>query len=124
MKSLLIALLTALSPGLFAQSKALVEKAPQNYLVALKSDNNGLSESAIFQVVKYQMFYPDQYNYKIVGQLIRLANNSRSAVIREKARLAVAYIQHAEWLSKVEKKDYKNGDEFFTLLRDRNAANK
>ncbi len=117
MKSFIIALVAALSLGAFAQSKAVVEKAPQNYLMALKSDNNGLIESAIFQVVKYQMFYPDQYNYEIVGQLIRLANNSRSETIREKARLAVAYIQHAEWLSKIQKKDYKSGEELFMLLQ-------
>lgn len=122
MKSLIITLVAALSLGVFAQSKAVVEKAPQNYLAALKSGNTGMIESAIFQVVKYQMFYPDQYNYEVVGQLIRLANNSRSEIIREKARLAVAYIQHAEWLSKIEKKDYKDGEELFTLLRDRNAA--
>lgn len=122
MKKIIVTLITLFALSAFAQTAETVEKAPLNYLKALQSSNDALVSSAIFYVVKLQMFYPETRDYRITGQLITLANKSKNAEIRKQAELALNYIQYPELMKQLEKKDYKDGAEFFSLLSEKLPA--
>lgn len=116
MKKIIVTLITLFALSAFAQTAETVEKAPLNYLKALQSSNDAVVSSAIFYVVKLQMFYPETRDYRITGQLITLANKSKNEAIRNQAELALKYIQYPELMKQLEKKDYKDGAEFFSML--------
>ena len=59
MKKIIVTLITLFALSAFAQTAETVEKAPLNYLKALQSSNDAVVSSAIFYVVKLQMFYPE-----------------------------------------------------------------
>lgn len=123
MKKIIVTLITLFALSAFAQTAETVNKAPLNYLKALQSSNDAVVSSAIFYVVKLQMFYPDTRDYRITGQLITLANKSKNADIRKQAELALKYIQYPELMKQLEKKDYKDGAAFFALLSEKMPAN-
>ena len=123
MKKIIVTLITLFALSAFAQTAETVEKAPLNYLKALQSSNDAVVSSAIFYVVKLQMFYPETRDYRITGQLITLANKSKNEAIRNQAELALKYIQYPELMKQLEKKDYKDGAEFFSMLSAKLPAN-
>ena len=123
MKKIIVTLITLFALSAFAQTAETVEKAPLNYLKALQSSNDAVVSSAIFYVVKLQMFYPETRDYSITGQLITLANKSKNEAIRNQAELALKYIQYPELMKQLEKKDYKDGAEFFSMLSEKLPAN-
>lgn len=119
MKLYAIVFMVMLSFAVFGQSAEAVDKAPQNFENALKSDNPGLVESAIFLTVKYKLFYPEKNTGKLVKAIDRLVKKGQTKSIRYKAYLASEYMRHGELLANVEKEDYKDGDQFFKLLADK-----
>jgi len=66
MKLSIVFLIAVFCFSAFAQSKVIIENAPRNYLHALKSDNNGAIESAIFHSVKFKLFFPEQNTDKLI----------------------------------------------------------
>jgi hypothetical protein len=107
-----------LSAAVFAQSARVVERAPKNYENALKSDNPGLVESAIFHVVKFKFFYPEEDIQQLETQIDLLVNDGDTKTIRYKAYLASEFLKNGELLANIEKEDYKDGDSFFKKLAD------
>jgi len=93
-----------------------LELSKENYLKSLRSENDGVVESAVFYVVKFKIFYPGQDCSEIEAELERLASNSREPRIRYKAQLANHYLENEDWLSRIEKLDYKDADQFFAEL--------
>lgn len=118
MKLYAIVFMVMLSFAVFAQSAEVVDNAPRNFENALKSGNPGLVESAIFLVVKFKLFYPENDTGMLVKEIDRLVKEGQTKSIRYKAYLASEFLKHEDLLANIEKEDYKDGDQFFKLLAD------
>jgi hypothetical protein len=116
MRTLILTLIVAVSLAAFAQTEKTVQNAPANYIKALKSDNDGMVESALFHAMKYKLYYPDQNTSDLERQIERLVDNGDSETIRYKAFLANEFIQNDVLMNKIEKADYKDAGEFFKML--------
>ena len=116
MKVLTIILIVAVGFVALAQTEKTIESAPANYLKALKSDNDGMVESAIFHSLKYKLYYPEQETANLEKEINNLMTDAGSETIRYKAFLAAQFMQNDVLLDSVEKKDYKNEAEFFKML--------
>jgi hypothetical protein len=101
-----------MSISAFAQNQKVIDNAPDNYLNALKSSNEGAIESAIFLAVKYHIFYPENIIEKVKKEIEKLAQNGKSDRIRYKAYLAVQLFGSANLKSKIKKADYKDSNQF------------
>lgn len=99
-----------------AQNSKYSDQAPQNFLKALKSDNTGLVECAVFHTVKYKLYYPEQKLSDIVPELENLSQNGKSEIIRYKALLAVQFLKNDSLLAKIKKENYKDANQFFLML--------
>lgn len=97
-------------------SESKLDLVKKNYLKSLKSENSGVTESAVFYVVKFKIFYPDQDCEEILAELDRLAVNGSTPRIRYKAQIASNFLHNDEWLSTIAKIDYKDADHFFSIL--------
>lgn len=93
-----------------------LELVKTNYLESLRSENAGVVESAIFYVVKFKLFYSEQDMKAIRSELDRLATGGDTPAIRYKAQLAGNFLSYPNWLKKIKKLDYRNGDDFFSML--------
>lgn len=118
MKLLTVFFAVMLSAAVFAQGAKVIEKAPKNFENALKSDNDGLVESAIFLVVKFKLFYPEEDIKKVEKQIDRLVSDGSTGAIRYKAYLASEFLKNGELLANIAKEDYKDADGFFKMLAD------
>lgn len=118
MKLYAIVFMVVLSFAVFAQSAEVVDNAPRNFENALKTDNPGLVESAIFLAVKFKLFYPEQNTDGLVKEIDRLVKEGQTKSIRYKAYLASEFMKHGDLMANIEKEDYKDGDQFFKLLAD------
>lgn len=116
MRTLTLILIVAMSVAAFAQTEKTVESAPANYIKALKSDNDGMVESALFHAMKYKLYYPEQNTSDLEKQIERLAENGESEAIRYKAFLASKFMQSDALMNRIEKEDYKDAGEFFKML--------
>ena len=116
MKTLILFLILAVSSAAFAQTEKAIENAPANYLKALKSDNDGVVESALFHSMKYKLYYPEQNTAKLEREIEKLVENGNSDAIRYKAFLADEFMQNNTLMNKIEKADYKDAGEFFKML--------
>jgi hypothetical protein len=116
MKTLFVTMFVLFSMAVFAQSEKVIENAPDNYLHALKSDNTGVVESAIFHSLKFKIFYPEQNTEKLDREFSKLIKEGKTASIRYKAFLVNQCINCEDLLTKIEKENYKDADKFFTLL--------
>lgn len=116
MKTLILILILAVSSAAFAQTEKAIENAPANYLKALKSDNDGVVESALFHSMKYKLYYPEQNTAKLERETEKLVENGNSDAIRYKAFLANEFMQNNTLMNKIEKADYKDAGEFFKML--------
>ena len=95
----LILTLLSLSTG---QTPEQCKAALPNYYKALNSDNQGLIESAIVNVVKLKMYSPGLDYTKIQDKLNELMETGPTDVVKYKAFIAALYIEHPErfnWIS-------------------------
>lgn len=102
----------------YGQVSKIVKQAPANYLVALRSENQAVVESAIFYSVKFKLFYQDQDCEALRNELKELSINGKSETIRLKAFLAGYFLNSPELLAKIEKVNYKDSNLFFQMLAD------
>lgn len=116
MRTFILTLIVAVSVAAFAQTEKTVNNAPANYVKALKSNNDGMVESALFHSMKYKLYYPEQNTSDLEKQIERLVENGKSNAIRYKAFLAAEFMQNNTLMNKIEKEDYKDADEFFKML--------
>jgi hypothetical protein len=105
--------------SLFAQSAIVIERAPQNYLMALNSENESIVESAIFYSVKFKLFYEEQDVRNLADKLEKLTIDGPTKFIRYKAFLASYYLNDMTLLMENAKEDYKDANQFFQLLGER-----
>jgi hypothetical protein len=97
--SLIIFLMINVTLG---QSQKICEAAIPNYYNALNSDNNGMIESAIVNVVKLKMHSPCMNYSQIIEKLEELTESGPTDVIKYKSFIAVLYLEHPErfnWIS-------------------------
>ena len=95
------------------QSQKTCEAALPNYYNALNSDNTGMIESAIMNVVKLKMYSPDLDYSQVTSKLEELTENGQTDVIKYKSFIAVLYLEHPErfnWIS-----DKKSPDSITTI---------
>jgi hypothetical protein len=116
MRTLILALIAVVSFAAFAQTEKTIESAPANYIKALKSDNDGMVESALFHALKYKLYYPEENTSDLEKQIERLVDNGNSETIRYKAFLANEFMQNHQLMNRIEKADYKDAGEFFKML--------
>ena len=123
--TLTIILLVSFNSG-FAQSYKVAKRSLPNYYKALNSDNQGLVESAIENLVKLKLYAPDLDYSKVAEKLDQLADDGQSIQIKYKAFVANLYIESPEkfnWLSSEDKNEQvKIFDTMFAQLEIR--ANK
>lgn len=116
MKTLTILLVTVLSIAAFAQTPEQLDNASRNYVQALKSENDGMVESAIFHCLKFSLFYPDRDTNAMVTELTKLVRNGNTDTIRYKAFLALEYFRSQKLQDSIIKTDYKDAGQFFRML--------
>lgn len=101
-----IFLITLLTLNLNAQSydNKRIEAAYENCYQSLKSENQGVIESAIFVSMQFKYRFPEMNTNKMVRALADLATNSDIPRISYKAQLAILYFKNTAWFDKVEVK--------------------
>jgi hypothetical protein len=102
-KNLYLVLLIALAmvSSVFAQPRDPIARGMDNYLAALESKNNGLVESAIVNIIKLKMTYPQLDYSKITAKLGQLVQATSDQAIRYEAYIAWQYLEYPErfnWL--------------------------
>ena len=117
------------NPDVISLSK-LINRTPSsvtwklaNYAKALKSDNDGMVESAIFHSMKYKLYHPEQNISVVEKQIEKLVDNGKSQAIRYKAYLASEFMQNETLMSRIKKADYKDAEEFFKMLSEELSTN-
>jgi hypothetical protein len=118
MKNVILLVGLMMISSCFGQVSRIVKQAPANYLVALRSENQAVVESAIFYSVKFKLFYGDQDCEALRNELKELSINGKSETIRLKAFLAGYFLNSPELLTKIEKVNYKDSNLFFQMLAD------
>lgn len=96
-----------------------LQNVKMNYVKSLKSDYEGVVESAIFYVVKFKLFYPWEDCRSVIRQLRHLSVAGTTPIIRYKAQLALNFITQPDLLAKVDRQNYKDSEGFFVMLANR-----
>ena len=117
--TLTIILLLSINSGI-AQSYKVAKASVPNYYKALNSDNHGVVESAIENLVKLKLFAPDLDYSKVAEKLDQLTEDGQTIQIKYKAFVANLYLESPEkfnWLSSEDKdKQAKLFDTMFAQL--------
>jgi len=117
--TLTIILLLSINSGI-AQSYRVAKASLPNYYKALNSDNHGMVESAIENLVKLKLFAPDLDYSKVAGKLDQLTEDGQTIQIKYKAFVANLYLESPEkfnWISSEDKdKQAKLFDTMFAQL--------
>ncbi|MBN1998657.1 hypothetical protein JW935_13945 [candidate division KSB1 bacterium] len=93
-----------------------IDKALDNYIVALKSDNAGLRSSAAYQIVKMKSRYPQADYSKVEAVLNRIAHRDQSDLLRVQAELTLIYVRNTELAYRVKAQDPSNPWPFYNRL--------
>jgi hypothetical protein len=117
--TLTILLLLSINSGI-AQSYKVAKASVPNYYKALNSDNHGMVESAIENLVKLKLFAPDLDYSKVAEKLDQLTEDGQTIQIKYKAFVANLYLESPEkfnWISSEDKdKQAKLFDTMFVQL--------
>ena len=103
--TLTIILLLSINSGI-AQSNKVAKAALPNYYKAINSDNHGVIESAIENLVKLKLYAPDLDYSKVAEKLDQLTEDGQTIQIKYKAFVANLYLESPEkfnWLSSEDK---------------------
>jgi hypothetical protein len=95
--------------SVWAQSTKTLKAALPNYYNALNSNNDGVIESAIENLVKLKIHAPDLDFSKVTKRLDQLTEQGNTSEIKYKAFIAYLYLENTErfnWISS-ENKDRK-----------------
>jgi hypothetical protein len=109
-----------------SQSQKTCQAALPNYYKALNSENTGLIESAIVNIVKLKMYSPCMDYSRITDRLEELTESGPSDVIKYKSFIAILYLEHPErfnWISADETQEHITTiDEMFARIETQLAA--
>jgi hypothetical protein len=97
----------------------LLQLAPANYARALLSDNEGMQQSAILNVMRLKLEYPDINCDTVCIPLTQLVNESENQSIRFMAYIAGQYMKHPERFQWINKTTLEKQPEFFELFAEK-----
>jgi hypothetical protein len=89
------------------------------YNQALESDNVGLIESGIYNVMLMKFRYPDEDYEELVETIDELSLEGETIKIRYRAQLAGIYLKHSEMFKDIEMKSIEDPTVIFQTLADR-----
>ena len=93
-----------------------VNLAIKNYKKALESENPGMVESAIMNVMSLKYNYPDYDYSSLIEPLTALENNDMSKSIRFLSYILKNYLNHPERYAWMEKAHLQFDEDLYTLL--------
>lgn len=88
----------------------------RGYLASLKSDNDGVKESALAHVAMMKLAAPAIESNALRVRVREIARNSASTEIRYKAHLVTNVIEHPAIFSGLEREEYTTADELFAAI--------
>lgn len=92
------------------------ESGKKNYMMGLRSSNQGLSESAMMQVAKIKMIAPTARFEDVKNVIDSLSVNGDTPSVRYKAYLASNVCENPTWFAKKAYTEYQDNDEFFASV--------
>ena len=87
--------------------------AKKSYLNALDSDNAGVRNSAMFQIIKLKATYPDENVKAYVNKVKKISENDPFYSMRSHAHLTMMFLENSELAKLVNPEDYPDPDSFF-----------
>ena len=112
---LAVTLLTLNLNGQTYDSKR-INAANENCYSSLKSENQGVVESAIFISLQFKNRFPEENTKNIMKALDELASNSDNPRIGYKAQLARLYFKNTAWFKNVEVKSLEAEQKTFEQI--------
>ena len=113
----------AAEQGYFADATkfepALIGQAEKGYIDCLKSDNDGVVESALAHVAMIKLALPARGFKEVELQIARLVKNAATPELRYKAYVTLVVMQHPEIFGSVAQGDYRGSDELFGAMSSR-----
>jgi len=94
-------------------------KAEKNYLACLGLENTGLMESAIAQIVRFKMLYPDRELTALRQRLEELSVNGPLPTIRYRAYLAASVLDNPALMAPVRGLEGMTNEELFSAIAHR-----
>ena len=94
-------------------------KLERNYIEGLRSDNNGVVESAIAQVIKMKMVMPEEEFTGLKAEFGRLSVGGRTAQMRYKAYLAGLVLDNVSIFTRECGREYETPEALFSAISNR-----
>ncbi len=107
------------SANLFAKSIPAEKRFVDQIQSALKSENEGVVESAIFLSLALKDISNDAGLKKVVNKLNDLVTDGTTPVIKYKAQLASLYYSYPALFSDIKVNTKENPDTYFKMISDR-----
>jgi hypothetical protein len=94
----------------------------ENYKKALESDNLGMIESAILNVMKLKFNYPDYDYSSLIEPLESLENNDRSKSIKFMSYIVKNYLEYPDRYTWINKATFEVNKDFYTVIAEKISA--
>jgi len=92
-----------------------------SYLNALNSNNEGMMESAMTNIMIMKLYFPERDYDKFISKLSELTTEGESKQVRFKAFIACNYLKHPERYNWIEKDTFQVTTDFFKLFSEKLA---
>ena len=99
-----------------------IEMGIENYKKALESDNLGMIESAILNVMKLKFNYPDYDYSSLIKPLESLENNDGSKSIRFMSYIVKNYLEYPDRYTWINKASFELDKDFYTVIAEKISA--
>ena len=106
-----------------SHQKADLARAEKNYIVCLKSGNDGIVESGLALIGRMKLYFPEREFNSLEKEISRLATEGKTERIRYKAYLINEVFANPTMFAAEGSRDYNNPDDLFTALANRLQAN-
>jgi hypothetical protein len=111
------------SANLFASSNPAEKKCVDQIQSALKSENQGVVESAIFISLSLKNYFPESNYGKVINKLNDLVADGITPVIKYKAQLASLYYSYPNLFSDIKVDTKENAETYFKMISERLVNN-
>ena len=112
-------ILILFSANLLAKSDPAEKRCVDQIQSALKSENEGVVESAIFISLSLKNYFPETNIGKIVNKINDLVTDGSTPVIKYKAQLASLYFTYPALFSDIKISSKGNPDAYFKMISER-----
>ena len=102
-------------------SEKAIERASANYYKALQSDNEGMIESAMTNIMIMKLYFPDKDYDQFIIKLSELTTEGTTKQVRYKAFIACNYLKHPERYNWIKKDTFQATSDFFNLFSEKLA---